>query len=85
MSFKSSQATVAATATLIAAARPGRRKITIVNPSAVAVYLGDAGVTTTTGVLLPGVVGAQVTIETPEAVYGVVATSTQAVSAVEMW
>lgn len=85
MSFKTSQPVIAAAATLIVAARLGRKKVTVVNPSAVAVYLGDSGVTTATGVLLAGVVGASVTIETDQAVYGVVAASTQAVSAVESW
>lgn len=85
MSFKTAQVTVADSATLIAAARPGRRKITVTNHGATAAYLGAAGVTTATGTLLNGAAGAQVTIETSEAVYGVVAAATQAVSYVETW
>lgn len=87
MSFRTVQATIADTAggTLIALSRHGRRKITVTNHGTTAVYLGASGVTTTTGILLNGAVGAQVTIETDQALYGIVASSTQAVSAVEMF
>lgn len=85
MSFKTTQVTIAATATLIAAARPGRRKLKVVNLGTTAVYLGGSGVTTTTGLLLTGAVGAEREIETSEAVYGIVAAATQDVSAVETW
>jgi hypothetical protein len=40
-------------------------------------------VTTSNGLLLPGVVGASVAIETTDAVYGIVASGTQVVCAVE--
>jgi hypothetical protein len=81
--FQTNQATVAATATLIIAARRGRDTVVIENHGTTPVYLGHSGVTTTTGLLLPGVVGASVAIETTEAIYGIVASGTQVVSAIE--
>lgn len=77
------QVTVGTTATVIAAARAGRRSITIVNEGATDVRLGAAGVTTGTGLLLAGVKGQALTIETAAAVSGIVGTGTQAVSVVE--
>jgi len=44
---------------------------------------GGGGVTTGTGQLLPGVKGASLTIPTTAAIYGVVATGTQTVCALE--
>ncbi len=79
------QVTVANTSTLIAATRSGRNAITIVNSGTTPVYIGVTGVTTATGVLLPGSVGAALTLPTTAAVYGVVASSTQAVSYVETY
>lgn len=84
-SVATAQVSVASTATLVAAARAGRGAVIVTNLGAVAVYLGAAGVTTTTGTLLPGVVGASVTIPTSAAVYGVDATGTQAVSVAEVY
>lgn len=83
MSFATKQATVGTDATLIAAARPGRRKITLVNHGTTDVLLGNVGVTTATGVLLAGAKGQTIVIDTSDAVYGIVAASTQAVSAIE--
>lgn len=87
MSLKTGQATVDTTAggVLIAAARPGRRKITVVNHGTTAVYLGDKGLTTSSGVLLHGAAGAERSIETDQAVYGIVGSSSQAVSFVEVY
>lgn len=85
MSFKTAQVTVADSATLIAAARPGRRKLRVINLGTTAVYLGGSAVATTTGILLTGAVGAEREIETSEAIYGVVASGTQAVSVIELW
>lgn len=84
-SIATSQASVASTATLVAAARAGRNAVTVENLGTVAVYIGGAGVTTSTGFLLPGVVGASVTIPTSAAVYGVDATGTQAVAVLETY
>jgi hypothetical protein len=81
--FATSQATVATTATLIVAQRSGRDTVVVENTGTTAVYLGNSGVTTSNGLLLPGVVGASVALETTDAVYGVVASGTQVVCAVE--
>lgn len=82
-SFKTAQATIATTATVIVASRVGRDTVIIENSGTTAVYLGNSSVTTTTGLLLPGVLGASVSIETTDAVYGIVAAGTQVVTAIE--
>jgi hypothetical protein len=76
------QVSVASTATLIIAAN-ARRAVLITNPSSsVTVYIGGAGVTTGNGQeLLPG---NSLTLPVVSAVYGIVATSTQTVSYVEV-
>jgi hypothetical protein len=84
------QATVANTATLIVAARTGasgtgRKSVTIVNGSTTPVYVGASGVTTSTGILLPGTTGASLTLDTQAALYGIVASSTEAVSYAETY
>ncbi len=83
--FATAQASVGATATSIVGARTGRGAVTVENHGTTAVYLGGSGVTAATGLLLPGVVGASVTIPTQAAVYGITATGTQAVSALETY
>jgi hypothetical protein len=70
----SGQATIASGATLIASARTGapgtgRGLITIVNTTTQPMYVGGSGVTTSTGQLLPGVVGASITLPFQGAVY----------------
>lgn len=79
------QTTVAATATLISAARSTRNSITITNHGTTDVFIGLAGVTTTTGILLQGVKGTSITLITTAAVYGIVAAATQVVSSVEVY
>ena len=74
---------MAVTATLIVAARTARKRLVIVNHGATAVYVGGAAVATTTGLLLAGVAGTTMTLETAAAVYGIVGSGTQAVSYVE--
>lgn len=81
--FATKQVIVASTATLIVAARVGRNTVVIENHGTTNVFLGNSTVTTSNGLLLPGVVGASVAIETTDAVYGIVASGTQAVSAIE--
>jgi predicted S18 family serine protease len=81
--FATSQATVGATPTLIITQRPGRDTVVIENTGTTPVYLGNAGVTVSNGLLLPGVVGASVAIETTDVVYGIVASGTQVVAVVE--
>lgn len=81
--FKTAQATIATTPTLILAQRAGRDAVIVEQTGTTAVYIGASDVTTSTGLLLPGVVGASVSIETTDAVYGVVASGTQVVCAIE--
>lgn len=71
------QATVGNTAggTKIADARPGRSKITIVNTGTVATWIGPSGVSASNGVLLPGVVGASITLDTGAPIYGFAASN----------
>ncbi len=83
--FKTAQAIIGATPTLIVAQRAGRDTVVIENHGTTNVFLGNGSVTVSTGLLLPGVVGASVAIETTEAIYGIVATGTQAVSSVETY
>jgi len=78
--IKTGQATVGITATLIAPAGNGREAITIVNGGAVDVFLGNASVSITTGILLAGVKGQTLTLYGTDAVYGIVASGTQVVS-----
>jgi hypothetical protein len=81
--FATSQATIGTTPTLILAQRSGRDTGVIENTGTTPVYLGNASVTVNNGLLLPGVLGASVALETTDAVYGIVASGTQVVSAVE--
>lgn len=80
-----SQVTANATATQLAAQRTGRGAITIMNLGTTPVYLGAAGVTASTGILLPGTAGASVTIPTSAAVFGVASTGTQGVAVLETY
>lgn len=81
--FKTSQATIATTPTQIVAARAGRDSVVIEQTGTTKVYIGDLNVTTSTGLLLPGVEGASISLETTDAVYGIVASGTQVVCALE--
>jgi hypothetical protein len=71
--------------TLLAAARPGRVAVTIINEGTADVRLGNAGVTTSIGALLTGLKGASVTIPTSDAVYAIVGSGTQNVSVIESY
>ena len=81
--YNTGQATVATTATVIAAARPGRKDIAIVNSGTTDVYVGGPSVTTSTGILLTGAKGAGLVLTTEAAIYGIVAAGTQAVTYME--
>jgi hypothetical protein len=77
------QISVAATATLIIAANAARKGVLVTNPStSVTVYLGLSGVTTGTGGILPPL--SSVFLPITGAVYGIVASSTQTVSFMEI-
>lgn len=81
--FATNQATIGSTATLIVTQRSGRDTVVVENTGTTAVYLGNSAVTVSNGLLLPGVVGASIALETTDAVYGIVASGTQVVCAVE--
>lgn len=80
------QVSVATSSTLIAAARAGRGSIKITNiTGAQQIYIGNTGVTTATGDLLPAAVGASITIPANVAIYGIAATAAQTVSVMEVF
>jgi hypothetical protein len=85
--FDTSQVTVQSSgATLIAARRPGRNAITIINRGTVPVEIGNSSaVTTGAGAELPGVAGASLTIPTQAEVWGIAESATQSVSVVETY
>lgn len=78
--FGTGQQALSGTAAEIVAIRLTRTTVTIVNLSTTDVYIGDSGVTTSTGQLLLGTKGSAVTLATTAAVYGIVATGTPSVS-----
>lgn len=81
------QVSVATTAggTVIVAARAGRRSVVIINHGSTAVFIGNTGLTTSTGLQLIGTAGATISIPTSAAVYGIVAAGTQTVSYMEVY
>lgn len=81
-SIATSQTTVGTGNTQIVSARSGRMAVTIENLGTGAFYVGVTGVTTANGYLVPGVLGASVTIPTQAAVFGI-APVAQAVSVLE--
>jgi hypothetical protein len=78
--FATSQVTVGSTPTLISAARDGGDSVTIENLGATQVFIGGPNVSTTTGFPIPGVAGASLTLGATTAIYGIVASGTQAVA-----
>lgn len=79
------QVSVASSATLICAARSGRKEVTIVNHGTTDVFLGATGVAATTGLLLAGVKGTGQTMSGGAAVYGIAASGSQTVSFQEVY
>ena len=77
------QVSVAATATQVAPARPGRIAVFFFYKGTTEFYIGNSGVTATTGALLPGVLGASLTLPTSAAVSGITASGSQTVSYIE--
>lgn len=76
--FTTGQATIATSATVIAAQRTKRHRIVVVVPDGGAtVYVGASNVATSTGV--PVEAGKSVGFQTEGALYGIVAAGTQAV------
>jgi len=81
--FSTAQVTVGITATLIAASKSGIDKVTIENLGTTPVYIGKSNVSATNGFLLPGTIGASITLSATTDIYGIVATGTQAVAVLE--
>lgn len=79
------QVSVGTTAGLIAAGRTARQTVTVVNTSTTDIYIGGSGVTTSSGLLLPGVKGASLTLAFTGALYGVVASGTATVTEAETY
>lgn len=83
--FTPNQVSVTNTATQIVAARTGRATLTIENTGTTPIYVGGAGVTTSTGFLIPGVAGASLTVAYTGALYGITGSGTAAVSEYETY
>lgn len=85
--FRTSQTSVDTTSggVRVAVAQPGRLAVTIVNHGTTVVYVGNRGVTTSTGVYLAGVAGAAVTIATQDEVYAITGGGSQTVSVLESY
>jgi hypothetical protein len=86
MALQHAQVSVGTTATLLSAAEAGRdgQTLLVQNPSGGAnVYIGGAGVTTTSyGYLLVAGSAFAIDLQAGEGIYGVVASSTQAVGVI---
>jgi hypothetical protein len=83
--FVNNQVTITSGGILIAASRATRRGIVIINHGNNDVYLGGAGVLTTTGIKLKGLDGTSVFLSITGAVTGIVASTSQIVSYMEIY
>ena len=63
--------------------RTGRRAITLLQPGTTAVFIGNSGVATTTGISLTGTAGTTRRIETTAAIYGITASGSQSIQYLE--
>ena len=77
-SFNTNQVSVASSATLIVGQNTGRKAVVITNTSTTALYISSGtnaaagpNCTTSAGQLLPGVVGASISIPSTSAVWGI--------------
>jgi len=84
-SFATGQVSITTSATQIVAARAGRRAVLVVQHGTTVVSVGASGVTTSTGVRLPGTDGAALVVATSAALFGIVASGTQTVSFIELF
>lgn len=85
MPYRTSQVSVTAAVggTQLVTANNSRSGVMIVNHGTTAVYVGEQGVTTTTGVLLAGAVGANISFATTAPIYGITSGAAQTVSILE--
>lgn len=78
--LNTAQVSVANVATLILASNANRKKLLLVNNGSTSVYIGNSGVTTTTGQLLLGMAGYPLPIYFTGAVYGISSSGSQTIS-----
>jgi len=83
LAIRTSKVTVGTTVTLLAASRPGRTQLILINEGTTDVRIGNKAVTSSTGALLSGVKGQTLVLETGSDVYGIVGAGTHAVSVIE--
>jgi len=79
------QVSVGTTSTQIVAARTLRGSVKITDLSTVDIYIGNTGVTTTTGDLLPGTRGASITVPASVALFGIAAATGASVSFMDVY
>lgn len=80
------QVTVTTSATPIVASRAGRSSVVIINVTGTSsVFVGPSGVTTSNGQVIPGALGAGVSIDGSAAIFGIVSSGTQVVSYMEIY
>jgi hypothetical protein len=83
-SLSTGQVSAGTTESQVVAASSVREAVLIVNHGSVDVYLGATGIDSSTGLLLPGVKGASVTLPTQTAVYCRTASGNQTISFAEL-
>lgn len=76
---------VATTATLLCNARTTRTGLQIINNSTTVVYIGSSAVTTATGAVLAGAVGAVLNVPVRSALYAIVASGTADVRVLDIF
>ena len=84
ITFDTGQYTASATAGQVVPSNRNRTSINIVNMGTNPFYVGNSGVTSGTGYYVPGVVGSNVTIPSPDAIYVITASSTSVISFIEV-
>ena len=84
MALRTAQVAAAATATQLAPARQNRIACILTMIGDANAFIGGSAVTTSTGALLLGTAGTQMTIPGSDAIYGIVASSTETISVLEI-
>ena len=79
------QITITTTATQIVASRIGRRAVILASLGSNPLYIGAAGVTTSTGMLLPQGTMPPLAVPATSAIYGIMSSGTQVVSVLEVF
>ena len=85
VTFNTGQYTASATAGQVVASNRNRTGLLITNIGTVDVYVGASGVTTGTGILLPGVKGSSISIPSVDAVSVITGSSTSVISYMEIF